>query len=228
MNMKILAIASTASLLSLFAFGADPCDQNCIIKNGESIATSKIVQYLKTQNPSQDTSCPTDGSLNYSSVTQGQGTLMNTENTVKSLIESVAPRAIQLKADASHCGGCVQKNIVSIYSTSIPANTRFAAQCSSMPTNTLEKDFNYKLEIASYINNTLRGNNQDGQFLSNQCPSPCSFYITSAQTPAANNHEHLTLTVQCNQPRAGNFLAIASAPYNYNVGILHSWTCSQH
>jgi hypothetical protein len=223
MHFRTFSAGIAACLFPFMALAAQPCDNNCILKKGASTVTAKIIEHQKAVNPPQDSACPADGSATYDSLAQGRGSISDSESTVESLIRSISKQYENLKADNQRCGSCRQKNVVSIYTTSVPAKIRFAAECSNMPTSVIEKEFDHKVEIASYLARTLKGSNQDGQYLAQQCPDPCSYYITSARTPLINDQERLTLAVQCGQPRAGFIL---TAAYDYKVGIVHSWTCS--
>lgn len=191
------------------------------MKAGLSEVQTSLKQSFQTQlNSSAD--CPDSGSATLEKLFEKKGGIMSAVGTVQGVIKLTEPKSAELRADQSKCGTCTQSNIVSPFAAVNPEKVIEDLDCSNMPKETFTGVFNNTQEIQSYTQDVLQGNNDDGERLLDGCPDPCAYYITTAQTPVAGGKQHLTLTVQCGNPRRDS---IFSASYSYKAGVIHNWAC---
>ena len=179
---------------------------------------SVLASFVQT---AQGKACPAAGSQSLDHLSQSVGSASSSVDSVARLIENVKPRRDQLNVDSSRCGQCQQVNQVATFTTSEPANTLTDSSCNNRPTTNFKKLLPMD-QVENFVDSTLRGNNPEGQALTQGCPDPCSFYVASAVSDRGSNQSLLNLTVHCGQPRDGSILF---ADYKYTAGLIQSWSC---
>ena len=198
-------------------------DTNEFMKNGLSATQNSLSDHFRAE-LAGDHHCPAAGLEITENVAQKNGKIMSAIGTVQAVITETEASVSRRQADQTRCGSCLQKNIVSSFVAVSPEKIKDDAQCDNRPMETLEHSFASKQEVQNYSSAVLQGRNPEGERLAENCPNPCVYYITTAQTPLANGNIHLTLTVQCGYPRKDNIL---SAVYNFRAGVIHQWTCQR-
>jgi hypothetical protein len=193
------------------------------LKDGLTQTVTSLGDHFQTQLNSSAT-CPDGGSEIAENVVEKKGTLLSAMGLIQSALSQAQPTVTAQQADQSRCGSCQQNNVVSSYVTAYPEKTVADSKCNNRPSKTFSKDFNAAKAAQDYSQQILQGQNDDGSSLAGQCPNPCAYYITTAQTALANGATHLTLTVQCGEPRGES---IFSATYAFKAGVIHQWSCSQ-
>ncbi|MEZ0391098.1 MAG: hypothetical protein ACAH59_02710 [Pseudobdellovibrionaceae bacterium] len=199
-------------------------DKDSFMQEGLGLLKSSLENHLKDTGLAGNSECPESGLEIVEKIESKKGTLMNATASVDEIMLSVKPKVDEKQADTSRCGTCQQKNLVSYLASINPVKIRPVVECESMPAQTFVADLKDKEDIKRYTENTLQGTNSEGKQMAKACPSPCSYYVTTAQTPLNNGKTHLTLTVQCGQPRKDSVL---TADYDFKGGLVHQWVCSK-
>lgn len=179
---------------------------------------------LGRENLPQDSSCPAGGNQVFENMFWIKDSLFSALNSIDNLMDSVHPTLQEKQSEANRCGSCRQNNLVSSIATISPERVATVPECEGRPVETFRLNLKDKSDVKNFIQDLLRGRNSEGQRLASGCPDPCAYYVNTAQTELPNGDTHLTLTVQCGQPRRDS---IFSARYEYNAGVIHQWSCSK-
>lgn len=198
------------------------CDLNCMRNLGYQSLEKSVSESAKSDSLAQDSQCPVQGYNFVKNVGSNQGSFLSISNMVTKQIMINEKNIERLKFDKSKCGKCIQNNKISNVNFVSPMNPSRNNSCENRDSATIQIIKNTKAEIETFSSDTLSGSNQEGQKLNAQCPNPCAFYVTSAQTPLKNGKIQLTLNVQCGQPRSGYF-----ATYLVESSYIHEWSCSK-
>jgi hypothetical protein len=198
-------------------------DITSFMKEGMTQTQISLSEHFQTQlNPGA--SCPAGGSETVDGLAERKGTLRTAMGTMQSVLNQAQETVKARQADQSRCGTCHQVNVVSAYVTVYPEKVVLNPNCNNRPSRTFSRDFPTTQDAKSYSQAILQGDGNEGASLVNVCPNPCAYYITTAQTALPRGGTHLTLTIQCGEPRRDS---IFSASYDFKSGALHQWSCTQ-
>lgn len=218
MNQFASTTALVVLLSTLPSFGFDT---QVFMKDGlKAVQTSLSSEFNQQLLP--DHNCPIQDSETFENMAFKNGKIMSAIQTVQTVITELDPEVARRQADQSRCGACRQENIVSSFVAVSAEKIKDDSRCDNRPMETLVQEFSSKQEVQNYSAAVLQGRNEEGERLAENCPNPCVYYITTAQTPLPSGNIHLTLTVQCGHPRRDGIL---SAIYNFRAGVIHQWTC---
>lgn len=209
------------------SFATQTFAQNVDIQSFMQHGLSEVQISLKDSFQQQlihDTSCPADGSLVIDNVFEKKGKLMTALGTMQAILNEMAPIVTSRQSDISRCGSCKQTNVISSLAMVSPEKVVSAPECENRPTETFARDFDNTKDIQEFTQDLLKGKGDDGKRLEKNCPNPCAYYITTAQTVLPAGRTHLTLTIQCGQPRKDSIFAAA---YIFKSGLVHQWACSK-
>jgi hypothetical protein len=204
------------STLQTFAFETQVFMQDGL----KAVQTSLSDQF--SQQLSGDQQCPAQDSETVENLALKNGKIMSAISTVQAVITEIDPEVSRRQQDQSRCGACRQENIVSSFVAVHAEKIKDDARCDNRPMETLVQEFTSKQEVQNYSAAVLQGRNEEGERMAANCPNPCVYFITTAQTPLPSGNIHLTLTIQCGHPRKDGIL---SAIYNFHAGVIHQWTC---
>lgn len=199
-------------------------DKEPFMQIGLGMVKKDVQTFLKDLGLASSSSCPKAGIEVVEKISSKVGKVLKAPNYIDDVIDSVKPNVEDKRNDNSKCGSCQQVNVVSYLAAISPQRIATNSMCDNMPAETFVADLDDKHDISKFTEAILTGANNEGKKLANACPDPCSYYITTAQTTYNNGKTHLTLTVQCGQPRKDS---IFSANYDYNGGLIHQWTCQK-
>lgn len=171
---------------------------------------------------SQSNECPRGGEVVYPDLAQKKSPALMAANTVQGVIAQTDAQMKSLLTENNRCGVCTQQNIISQFAVIHPDFTIDNSFCENRPTKTIQKILNTTQEVKTYTQAVLQGSNEEGAAMAKDCPNPCAYYVTTAQTPTADLKTHLTMTVQCGMPRRD---PIFTAQYSYKAGLLQNWSC---
>lgn len=166
--------------------------------------------------------CPDPGSETFANLYEKKGKILSAAATVQTVIKLTDPKTSELMTDNLKCGSCSQVNIVSQFAAVNPDETIDDPQCADRPKETFTETFDSAQDLQRYTQDILQAKSDDGKRLAQNCPDPCAYYITTAQTPLTAGKTHLTLAVQCGNPRKKGILA---SVYSYKAGVIHNWSC---
>jgi len=218
--------ASFSMTFSIFIFSgltalAQTTATQTFMKDGLSQLQSSLNEHFKSQLVT-DKSCPSGGAEVVDNIAEQKGKLLSALGTMQSLLNQTTAAVNARKTDNSRCGACKQTNVVSSFAVVHPEKTVLSPECENRPSETFAQDFSTAKEIQDFTQDLLKGKGADGERLADNCPNPCAYYITTAQTPLPSGATHLTLTIQCGQPRKDS---IFSAAYIFKAGMIQQWTC---
>lgn len=166
--------------------------------------------------------CPEGGTQVFDKLVEKKSGVLSAASAVQGVIKQTEPKVVELQSENNRCGSCNQENLISQFAVVHPEKVIQDPFCDNRPTRTFQKIFASTQAIQSYTQSILQGKGEEGQSLLAGCPDPCAYYISTAQTPAEKGQTHVTLTVQCGQPRKDN---IFTAQYSFKAGVLQSWSC---
>ncbi len=215
----------TITLISLLisSFSAFAFDLPTFMNDGLTHTKAALQDRFKNQLV-VDTSCPASGSQVVPNLTEKKSNLLGAMKTVQAVITDTEAAVNARKTDVSRCGSCKQTNVVSAFAAVNPEKFVLNPACDNRPSETFSKDFASQKDIQTYTQALLQGSSEDGQRLSDNCPNPCTYYITTSQTVLANGATHVALTIQCGQPRKDS---VFTAAYVFKAGVIHQWSCNR-
>lgn len=225
MRLKLVFIFSCLTFFTAFLTieNAKAFDISAFMKDGLTQTVTSLGERFQTQLNS-DATCPDGGSETVENVVEKKGTLMSAISTIQAVLDQTQATVTERKADHGRCGSCQQINVVSSFVSVHPEKNIANSKCDNRPSKTFSMDFNTSKAAQDYSQQILQGQNDEGSALAQQCPNPCAYYITTAQTSLANGATHLTLAIQCGSPRAES---IFSATYAFQAGAIHQWSCAK-
>jgi hypothetical protein len=209
--------------ISISAVAQATPDIQTFLKHGLEEVQISLGENFKSQLMT-DKSCPAGGTEVVENMVEKKGKLLSAVGTMQSILSETSASMGPRKADASRCGSCKQTNVVSTFAVVNPEKTTSTPECENRPTETFAQNFANSKDLQDYTQDLLKGKGDDGKRLEKNCPNPCAYYITTAQTVLPDGKTHLTLAIQCGQPRKDG---IFSASYNFKAGLIHQWTCTQ-
>ncbi|MGZ5278473.1 MAG: hypothetical protein ACXWC9_00925 [Pseudobdellovibrionaceae bacterium] len=224
--MRLAASFSMTILISIFTALSVPAlaqDTQTFMKDGFKELQASLSERFKSQLIT-DKSCPSGSAEVVENLAEQKGKLLSAIGTMQSILNQTTAAVNARKNDSSRCGSCKQTNVVSSFAIVSPEKTILSPECENRPSETFAKDFSNAKEIQDFTQDLLKGKGSDGERLADNCPNPCAYYITTAQTLLASGDTHLTLTIQCGQPRKDS---IFSAAYIFKAGMIQQWTCSR-
>ncbi len=221
--MNLVASLFVLFSISTAAMAQATPDTQTFMKQGLEEVQLSLRENFKSQLMT-DKSCPAGGTEVVENMVEKKGKLLSAVGTMQSILSETASAVGPRKADASRCGSCKQTNVISTFAAVSPEKITSTSECENRPTETFAQDFSDSKDLQDYTQDLLKGKGDDGKRLEKNCPNPCAYYITTAQTALADDKTHLTLTIQCGQPRKDGIL---SASYNFKAGLIQQWTCTK-
>ncbi len=218
------------ALVSLLTFSAMAAgetvnfDKESFMKEGLHMVQTSLETHRKDLGLASDSACPAEGMDLIEDIHETKGALANALDSMDEMMKVISPTVAKKKSDVGRCGACKQTNVVSSYASISPEKTMPIPECGNRAAETFAIDVASKEGAKDFTEKLLSGDNAEGKRLQAACPDPCAYYVTTAQTQQDNGTTHLTLTVQCGQPRKGSVLF---ATYEYKAGVVHQWTCSK-
>lgn len=200
---------------------AAACNEACRHQRSLSQLTEVVLDHSK--NGPQDLECAESGSRLSEAKLVLEGGVMSSKNLAEKILQNLQMHAGRLQTDQSQCGGtCQQTNVISQIVVSRPKTAGVNAKCSSYPDQLVKDEFDSEEEAASFVEETLRGNNRQGERLHAGCPDPCSFYVYNAATKKDDDRIQLNLMVRCGDPRGSLF-----SKYVFSGALVQEWTCQK-
>lgn len=227
--MKRLLIITALILLSMLDKGfAEAPSSNAMAnfqKIGYDALKASTIDSIKHDSIGQDESCPAGGTIIMDRIATSQSSMMNITANVTLQTIAAHPSMKPLITQQNKCGDCRQNNRVSYINYVRPVAVTSNNICETYPSELIQVLTQNSAEAEAFTKTTLGGSNSIGKKINANCPSPCAFYIASAQTPTTNGKVQLTMNVQCGPPRSSYFSLTAS--YTIESGIIHQWTCDK-
>ncbi len=225
--MKSVVITFLVILGTLHCFAEAP-SSNAMAnfqKMGYDVLKASTIDSIKHDSIGQDDNCPAGGTSIMDKIATSQSSMVNITANVTLQTIAAHPFMKPLFTQQNKCGECRQNNRVSYINYVKPVAVTPDKKCESYPSELIQVLMQNSAEAEAFTKTTLGGSNSIGKKINANCPSPCAFYIASAQTPTTNGKVQLTMNVQCGAPRSALF-ALTSA-YTIESGIIHQWTCDK-
>lgn len=198
-------------------------------QTGMSALKKAVVKHSKTASAE---GCPEAGSEEVVVNFNKKATLSDIEGAMTEANNAVAVKAKALAKDGSKCGACQQLNVVSPASMIMPQidtsiDTDAQKRCLRYPIAQFSKKFASMEEGQTFILDSFKKNNAEGEKMYDTCPDPCSFYVYVATTNLSGGRKALNMTVQCGPQKVVEGIFGMDSVYDLSTRVIHEWTCTK-